>query len=127
MEHQGTKKSGGVIVTMLKCLLVSYVLTALLLLALAGALWKLGLGERLVCGAVIVIYVAATLAGGFLAGKCRESRKFLWGLLTGIAYFTVLAVMSLVVNGEMSALGDSFFTTLVLCAGGGMLGGMLSN
>lgn len=127
MEHQNTAKSGGKVWSLLKCLLASYVLTALLLLALAGALWKLGLGEQFVRGAVIAIYVIATLAGGYLAGKSMQTRKFLWGLLVGIAYFIVLAVMSLAVNGEMSALGDSFFTTLVLCAGGGMLGGMLGN
>ena len=40
--------------------------------------------------------------------------------------FNVLAVVSLAVGHGHIQLGNSFLTTLVLCAGGGMLGGMLS-
>ena len=50
----------------------------------------------------------------------------MWGLLMGIAYFVVLAVVSLAVKKSPDTLGNSFFTTLALCAGGGMLGGMIS-
>ena len=111
---------------LLKTLLFSYILTGVLLAILAFLLYKLRLGEQVVAIAIIVIYVAGTFFGGFMAGKKLKSRKFMWGLLLGTAYFLVLAVVSLVAGHGHIQLGNSFVTTLVLCAGGGMLGGMLS-
>ena len=111
---------------LLKTLLFSYILTGILLALLAFLLYKMGLGEKAVTIAIIVIYVAATFFGGFMAGKKLKNRKFLWGLVLGAAYFLVLSALSLSVGQEGLQMGNSFLTTLVLCAGGGMLGGMLS-
>lgn len=96
------------------------------MLVLAFLLYKLGLGERIVSFAIIVIYVVSTFFGGMLAGKKMENRKFLWGLLVGGAYFLLLTFASAILGEEGIGLGNSFWTTLVLCAGGGMLGGMVS-
>ena len=128
MEHtvQTSKADGIQVAFLLKSLLFSYILTGVMLALLAFLLYKLGLGEKTVSVAIIVIYVAATLFGGFVTGKRMGSRKFLWGLLMGSAYFLVLTAVSLCVGGAGIDVGTSFFTTLVLCAGGGMLGGMLS-
>ena len=128
MEHTGqTSKMEGIPVAFfLKSLLFSYILTGVLLAILAFLLYKLGLGETVVSAAIIVIYVVATLFGGFVTGKRMGSRKFFWGLLMGSAYFLILAAVSLCVGKGGMEVGTSFFTTLVLCAGGGMLGGMLS-
>lgn len=111
---------------LLKTLLFSYIFTGVLLALLAFLLYKLGLGEKVISIAIIVIYVAATFFGGFVAGKRLQSRKFLWGLVMGAAYFLVLAAVSLSAGASGLQMGNSFLTTLVLCAGGGMLGGMLS-
>lgn len=46
--------------------------------------------------------------------------------MIGALYFLVLVVISLIVNRQPGILTSSFGTTLVLCCGGGMLGGMLS-
>lgn len=110
----------------LKCLLFSYIVTAALLAVLAFLLYKLRLGEKFVSGAIIFIYVAATALGGLIAGKRMKNRRFFWGLLMGAAYFGILTAVSMVVGPGGIQVGNSFFTTLVLCAGGGMLGGMLS-
>ena len=114
------------VIFLLKCLLFSYIVTAALLLLLAFLLFKLGLTEKIVSIAIIAIYVAATFLAGFLTGKRMGSRRFLWGLLMGGVYFLVLVAISLAVNHSVKELTDSFLTTMVLCAGGGMLGGMLS-
>lgn len=111
---------------LLLTLLFSYILTGILLAFLAFFLYKLGLGEKVVSVAIVVIYVACTFLAGLVAGKKMKSRRFLWGLLIGGAYFLVLAVVSLVAGKGDMGLGNRFFTTLVLCAGGGMLGGMVS-
>ncbi|MCI9073696.1 MAG: TIGR04086 family membrane protein [Lachnospiraceae bacterium] len=111
---------------LLKSLLFSYILTGGLLLLLALLLYKVGLSQKMVSICIIVIYVLATFFAGFITGKKLKSRKFLWGALMGVAYFLVLVVVSLAVNRQPGVLADSLFTTLVLCGGGGMLGGMLS-
>ncbi len=110
---------------LLKCLLFSYILTAGLLLLLALLLYKMGLSEGIVSIAISAIYVTSTFAAGFVAGKKLQIRKFLWGMLLGTAYFIVLAIISVLVNQSVSELGNSFLTTLTLCAAGGTLGGMM--
>lgn len=124
--EQTSNGRGIPVLFLLKSLLFSYILTAALLAVLSFFLYKLGLGEKIVSIAIIVIYVAATFFAGFMAGKKMKSRRFLWGLLEGGAYFLILALISFVLGEDGAALGKSFFTTFVLCAGGGMLGGMLS-
>ena len=124
--RQNSDTEGFPVFFLLKTLLFSYILTGILLAILAFLLYRLRLGEQAVAIAIIVIYVAATLFGGFVAGKRLKSRKFLWGLLVGAAYFVVLTLISLAAGRGAIQLGNTFVTTLVLCAGGGMLGGMLS-
>ncbi|MCI9218709.1 MAG: TIGR04086 family membrane protein [Lachnospiraceae bacterium] len=128
MEQRNRNQGTGEVPVafLLKSLLFSYILTGVMLALLAFLLYRFGLGERAVSIAIIVIYVVATLFSGFMAGKRIKSRRFLWGLVMGGAYFLVLAVVSLIAGKGDVQIGSSFFTTLALCAGGGMLGGMLS-
>lgn len=127
MQPRNTGEESGVpAVFLLKCLLFAYILTGGLLLLLALLLYRFGLSEKIVSVSIIAIYVGATFFAGFVTGKKMGSRKFLWGLLMGSAYFLVLVLVSVIVNHSVGDLTDSFLTTLVLCAGGGMLGGMLS-
>lgn len=110
----------------LKSLLISYLLTAGLLLLLALFLYKFSLTEKIVSLCITGIYILVTFLAGFLAGKREGARKFLWGLLMGCLYFIILTLVSLIVNHGMGDLSSGYFTTLVLCAASGMLGGMLS-
>ena len=114
------------ILWVLKGLLVSYVVTGVLLLLLAMALYRLELNEKSVSAAVIVIYVLSTLVGGIVIGKLAKVRRFLWGLLLGGSYFTLLMLITLGVYHTFSGDGVHFLTTFVLCAGGGMAGAMIS-
>lgn len=123
-RSQGTEKMP--VAFLLKSLLFSYIITGILLALLALLLYRLNLSEKTVSVAIIAIYVAATLFGGFVTGKRMGNRRFFWGLLMGCAYFLVLAAVSFIVGKGSMEVGNSFFTTLALCAGGGMLGGMLS-
>ena len=111
---------------LLKSLLFSYILTGSLLLLLALLLYKADLSQKVVSICIIVIYVLATFFAGFITGRKLKNRKFLWGALMGAAYFLVLVVISLAVNRQPGVLSGSFLTTLILCSGGGMLGGMFS-
>lgn len=110
----------------MKCLLISYLITTGLLLFLALMLYRFNLSEKIVSICIIAIYIIVTFLAGFLTGKREGNKKFLWGLLMGTLYFAILIVISLIVNHGMNEVSGNFFTVLVLCAGSGMLGGMLS-
>lgn len=111
---------------LLKSLLCAYIVTGLLLLLLTLLLYKLNLDEAKVTIGIISAYVLSTFVGGFAAGKMTKNRRFLWGLGIGITYFIVLVVVSFVLYRELQGNGINVVTTLLLCAGGGMLGGMFS-
>ena len=110
----------------LKSLLVSYVITGILLLLLAVALFKFELNEKAVSAAIVAIYIMATLLGGIIIGKFAKVRRYLWGLGLGIGYFALLLLITLGVYRTLNGDAANLMTTFILCAGGGMAGGMLS-
>lgn len=111
---------------LLKALLCAYIVTGIFLLLLTLLLYKMNLDEGKVTAGIILAYVISTFCGGFAAGKMAKNRKFLWGLGTGITYFVVLLAVSVVLYRELQDNGINMLTTFLLCAGGGMLGGMVS-
>ncbi len=113
-------------VFIIKCMLGAYMLTAGLLLLLAFILYRFGLSEKVVSVCIIGIYIAVTFLTGLLAGKKEGRRKFLWGLITGALYFGILVVVSLIVNKGAEDVAGNMLTVFFLCAGSGMLGGMVS-
>lgn len=119
-------ESRGKAIWLLKALLCAYVITGILLLLLTLLLYKFNLDEGKVTGGIIVIYVMSTFVGGLVAGKLFKVKKFVWGLTIGILYFALLMIISLGVYRSMQGSGASVLTTFLLCAGGGMLGGMVS-
>ena len=121
-----SKKYMPQILFVLKCLLFSYILTGGFLLLLAFLLYRLHLSEKVVNVCMILIYVATSFFDGFITGKRKRTRKFFWGAVMGALYFAVLFVISAVVNHGFPQLSSDFTTTVLLCVGGGMLGGMLS-
>lgn len=106
-------------------LLGAYIVTAVILFLLAFLLFKLSLSEQIVSAGIIITYALSCFLAGFLAGKRMKQKRFLWGLIMGIGYFLVLLILSIAVNKSFGAASD-IVTTFILCAGGGMLGGMLS-
>ncbi len=109
-----------------KCILFCAILTGIFLLFLAFLMYRLRLSEEIVTACITAIYVIITFFAGFITGKREGSRKFLWGLLAGSIYFIILLILSMVMKtpGNLSTMHT--LTVLALCAGGGMLGGMLS-
>ena len=114
------------ILWMVKALLCAYVVTGIMLLILTVLLYKLGLSEENVNAGIILIYVISTFSGGFVIGKFAKIRKFLWGLLAGVLYFILLLLLSLGIYHSLQGEAVHLVTTFLLCAGGGMLGGMVS-
>lgn len=110
----------------LKSLLAAYVVTGILLLLLTILLYKFELGEQKVTAGIVITYVISSFVGGFLLGKWMKERKFIWGLTLGILYFGLLLLVSLVVYRTLGENGANILAAFLLCAGGGMFGGMVS-
>lgn len=113
-------------IQILKALLASYIVTGILLFILTFLLYKFDLDEQMVTAGIIAIYVLSTFAAGFIMGKLKKSRKFIWGLGMGLLYFLLLFGISIGVYRSFDGNAVSVLSTFLLCAGGGMLGGMLA-
>lgn len=126
------KKSAGrqgierIAVGMVKALLCAYVVTGIMLLILTLLLYKMGLSEANVNAGIILTYVVSTFSAGFVIGKLMKVKRFLWGLIAGVLYFVLLLLISLGVYHSLQGELANLLTTFLLCAGGGMLGGMIS-
>ena len=110
---------------LLKCLLGAYVITGLLLLVTAGLLYKFNISEKAVDIGIIVIYVVSSLLAGLFYSKGASGRRFLWGMGAGAAYFLILCALSMALEQNYTPLSNTCITTLFICLGSGMLGGML--
>ena len=112
--------------TILKGVLIAYVITGVFLLILALLLYKCNLSEQIINIGIIVAYVLSVFVSGFYMGKKMKNKRYLWGLLSVSVYFVLLFAVSLIVNREFTGVQGGFLTTMLLCLGGGMLGGMVS-
>ncbi|MBQ8559192.1 MAG: TIGR04086 family membrane protein [Tyzzerella sp.] len=119
-------QKGAQAMSILKALLASYIVTGILLFILTLLLYKFEWDEQMVTAGIIVIYIVSTFVGGFILGKLKQVRKFVWGLVMGILYFVLLFLISFGVYRSFEGNGTNVITTFLLCAGGGMLGGMLA-
>lgn len=110
----------------LKALLAAYALTAVCLLILAILLLKLSLNEANVNLGILITYILSCFLGGFILGKTMGRRKFLWGLGLGAVYFLIAFLISLLAFPGAFAGATHLITMLLICAGAGTAGGMLS-
>lgn len=121
-----TVKKDSKAAQIIKGLMAAYVITGVLLLLLAFVLYKFELDESKVTLGIIGVYIVSCLIGGLIVGKRIGARRFIWGLIVGALYFLILTGISLAVNRTLEGNAGSFLSTMVMCMGGGMLGGMLS-
>ena len=110
----------------LKSLLASYIVTGLFLLLLTFLVYRFKLDEQMVVAGIVLIYVVSTFIGGLILGKLAKRRRFLWGSMLGSLYFLLLFLISYGVYREFNTNGVNAITTVILCVGGGMSGGMIS-
>ena len=109
----------------LQSLVIGYFLTALSLLTLAFLLYRFDLTETPIRVSMIVTYGAASFIGGWYAGRKLKNREFLWGMVAGLSYYLIHAVLSTVLAGVMPQGIVPVLSMTLICGGSGMLGGML--
>ena len=114
------------IMWMVKALLAAYVVTGILLIILALALYKFELNEGAVTAGVTAVYLMSTFTGGLVVGKLAKVRRFLWGIVLGILYFALLLLVTVGIYRTFHGSSTEILVTFALCAGGGMAGGMIS-
>lgn len=119
--HQNTK-----VLVLLKGLLISYIITAFMLLILAFVMLKLDTPSIVVSGGINLAYIISAFAGGFFAGKKIEQKKFVWGMIVGLLYFVILLLVSLTMNRISPMPIGNMFTVFIISVLSGMLGGMIS-
>lgn len=103
---------------------VAWLITASGLLLLAFIMWKLRPDIGKLQLGIYGVYVIACFFAGRLAGKWGARRKFLWGMLSGVVYFGILAVVSVLSDRTVQPDALHRILALAFCAAGGMLGGM---
>lgn len=109
----------------LKGFLVSFVLTAILLVVVAFVLYQTKAFVEHMGGAILLVYAIASFVGGMIFSAQKDSRHYLMGGLFGLAYFIIIYGVSAVWNKSISAMFPAMLTTLLVCILAGMLGGML--
>ena len=109
-----------------KILLLMYVVTAMLLFLLAVLVQRFNWDNNVISIVISSVYVISCFIGGFFVGKVQQNKKFIWGILIGLAYVIIMLVITLVVKHGFHSSVSAFVTNLLLCLGSGMLGGMLS-
>lgn len=110
----------------LRSLLFSYILSAILLIAISFGLYKLRLQESQVRLAVNAVYILSCALAGFLAGKGLRRGRFFCGLAAGLLYLAVLLAVSALLNKGLTASPQELAAAACFCAGSGIIGGVLS-
>lgn len=125
MEKKGNAIKENII-PVAKTIVVTAIVTIAMLMILSLLLLKVGFEDKTVLIGIGVIYFAANMAGGFIIGKVKEKRRFIWGLAVGITYFLVLSLVSFLVTGQVYQGDMPVIAGLLCCVGGGFIGGIIS-
>ncbi len=111
---------------MLLGLVLSCFTTTVILLILAFVMLKLQPETGVMETSILVTYAISCFLGGCYCGRKASRRKFAWGMLLGILYFLLLFLISGMGDRSVQSGLVQSMTALVICAGGGMLGGMVT-
>ena len=114
------------LIYLLKGLLFSTLIMTLSTLLLAFVMFKTGWGDSVIFPLLIVFFCLSVFLGGRYFAKHAESRRFVWGLAFGAAFFVVYLVVTYFLSPTGAPLSDNAFAFLAASLGAGCVGGMLS-
>lgn len=124
MNQSAEKQSRGTI--LVKALFISYVITGIILLILAFIMYKAEPPNMFISAGVVFAYIFSAFVGGMIVGKRTQEKRFLWGIISGVLYFSIIFAVSILMNKDIVSQLGSTITVFITCGFGGMLGGMLS-
>ena len=114
------------IIYLVKGLLFSALILTLSTLLLAFFMMKTGWGDSVMFPMLIVFFCLAAFLGGRYFAKHAESRRFIWGIAFGAAFFMLYAVVTYFLSANGALLSDNAITFLISSFAAGCAGGMLS-
>lgn len=125
MEKKKNKDAVSIGKMLAVSVLAAAVAGILCITLLAVLMDKLHLSKEQVGIGIYGVYILSALAAGFVAGKWKKEKKFLWGALAGIVWLFAVCLFSMGVNG-MTMEVNTIFSAALCMLGGGILGGMLA-
>ncbi len=125
---QNTEKKGmvGNLLSVLIVVMGMYLLSGVLLFLISAITYFGDLSGQIVEIGILVIYILVCLVGGFITGKIKKSKRYLWGMVSGVGYFFVLLLVSLAMNGFSVTDPVGLLTVFIICIASGTIGGMIS-
>ena len=111
---------------LLKGLLFSTLIITLATLLLAFIMMKTGWGDSVMYPMLIGCFCLASFIGGRYFAKHAPSKRFIWGILFGTAFFALYLIINYFLSDSTALLSENAMTFLLAAAGGGCVGGMLS-
>ena len=114
------------IIKLIQTIVVAYFVTAVLLLVLAMIAFKTGMKETIVTTGIYCIYILSTAVSGFVIGRKIKSRRVLWGMAAGFAYYAVIFLVSLILNKGIAMDVTGILMAFALCVSGGFAGSFFS-
>ncbi len=124
MASVSTKSSKAIVIV--KALLVSYILTAILLLILALITYKIDPPSAVISVGIVLTYIVSCFVGGFLLGTAKKEKRYLWGLAMGVVYFLIILIVSIIFSKDIFGEVGSTIAVFLICGLSGMVGGMVS-
>ena len=119
-----TEENKSQIKQLVKGVLMGYVITCIIFLAYAMLITYTQMSERNLPTVIAITTLLSVMLAGFDAAKGAPSRGWMWGMIAGLIYVAVLAIIMVVLIPGFFA--DSRTVTVVaLAVAGGGLGGIL--
>ena len=104
--------------------LMGYAITCIVFLAFAMLVTYTQMSERSLPTVVAVTTLLSVMVAGFDAAKGAPNRGWMWGMIAGLTYVAVLAIIMVVLLPGFFVDGRTI-TVIVLSIAGGGLGGIL--
>lgn len=124
MEDEGLSGKGK-IAQMIKSVVISYVLTAVILLVFSFILYRCKISVSGANGGILLTYVLSCFAGGFIFSGSFAEKRYVGGGLFGVVYFLIVYCVSALWNHSIVIQMPGMLTAFLICVFAGMLGGML--
>lgn len=115
-----------IVVTFLKEILIEMIISAVLLACVSFVVLRMTPSFAVTKILILGIYAISTFVGGFIIGKVMTKKKFVWGAISGIIYFMIIAITALIVKGGIDTGTVGIISGFVVSVVAGTLGGMIS-
>lgn len=117
---------GRKLFSMLRAVLICYLVSLLFICLAAFLLWRLQFNLSQMRLFVYAIYGISCLLGGFLFGHIQQEKRVLWGAAFGLLYFLILILLSILLARSIPIISTRLFLSLGICLGAGFIGALLS-